>query len=78
MIPVSNLAIYLPYDLQFYGASDVWSLVSISDSGDIRLKNGLHIEDIPALSVGIEYKPIFRHLRSFSINERALPKQRQC
>lgn len=69
MIDVKKMAGYLHYKLLFEGGGDIWSLYSIGVDGDVVLKNGLHMQEIVADSVGVEYKPFLVPVQELSIVE---------
>lgn len=69
MIPVNQLAAYLPHSLEFEGGGDRWTMYSIGIGGDIVVKNGLHTEVICACYVGLEYKPILRPFSTITNEE---------
>lgn len=52
------MAAYLPHSLDLYGASDIWSLYSVSYGGVCTILNGGHIQKIDLDNIGVEYAPI--------------------
>ena len=72
MIPVNQLGIYLPHEVEFVGGGDRWTLYSLRATGAIVLKNGLHTEPIHQSNVGVEYQPILRPMKSLTRDEKDL------
>lgn len=72
MIPAHKLAPYLPFDLQFEGGGDIWTLYSMSKNGAVVLKNGLHTIVVNETNVGTEYRPILRPLSDMNESEREI------
>lgn len=69
MKSVLYLSQYLPFELQFQGGGDIWTLYSVGADGDIVLKNGLHTQVVHASNVGDEYKPILSPIANMPISE---------
>lgn len=69
MIPTYKLAPYLPFDLQFEGGGDIWTLISMTKKGDVVLRNGLRTITVDEDNVGTEYKPILRPLSDMTKSE---------
>lgn len=69
MIDEKILAGYLPYELQFSGGSDIWTMIGLANNGDVVLKNGLYAQAIDAANVGLEYKPMLKPFTEFDVKE---------
>lgn len=70
MIDVKILAGYLPYNLQFEGGGDIWTMAGLRTNGDVVLRNGLHTQAIPAEVVGLEYKPMLQKIEGLDDEQR--------
>ena len=66
MIPVKEIAPYLPYGLCFYGATHIWTLSGVTENGDVLLTNGLHIHSVFSNETGTEYAPILRPMSALT------------
>lgn len=64
-IELKHLAPYLPYELQLYGASDVWVMHSLGVE-EICIANGLHTQTLSFDDCITDYSPMLRPISSLT------------
>ena len=60
-IELKHLAPYLPYELQLYGASDIWIMHSLGVE-EICIANGLHTQTLSFDDCLTDYSPMLRSM----------------
>ena len=60
-IELKHLAPYLPYELQLYGASDIWIMHSLGVE-EICVANGLHTQTLSFDDCLTDYSPMLRSM----------------
>jgi hypothetical protein len=63
-IELKHLAPYLPYELQLYGASDIWVMHSLGIE-EICIVNGLHTQTLSFDDCLTDYSPLLKPLSEF-------------
>lgn len=64
-IELKHLAPYLPYELQLYGASDIWVMRSLGVE-EICIANGLHTQTLSFDDCLTDYSPMLRPMSSLT------------
>ena len=64
-IELKHLAPYLPYELQLYGASDIWVMHSLGVE-EICIANGLHTQTLSFDDCLTDYSPMLRPMSSLT------------
>jgi len=63
-LTLEHLSFYLPYELNFYGASDIWTLHSLGIE-DICIFNGLRTQTLSFDDCMSDYSPILHPLSNY-------------